>query len=99
MCIRDSIFQNVYPLHQLFKSMIIFLAIRIAEFQDPSIPASVYRSFLSGNASCTMRTLSKWSPTYQWNAVPQIYFDASGSCLLYTSDAADDLTRVDLGGR
>src|SRR5665811_1321549 len=24
---------------------------------------------------------------------------ARGSCLLYTSDAADDLTRVDLGGR
>src|SRR5665811_2615029 len=23
----------------------------------------------------------------------------SGDCLLYTSDAADDLTRVDLGGR
>src|SRR5665811_1160870 len=23
----------------------------------------------------------------------------SGACLLYTSDAADDLTRVDLGGR
>src|SRR5665811_2530367 len=25
--------------------------------------------------------------------------DSSSSCLLYTSDAADDLTRVDLGGR
>src|SRR5665811_2542741 len=24
---------------------------------------------------------------------------ARGTCLLYTSDAADDLTRVDLGGR
>src|SRR5665811_2404745 len=25
--------------------------------------------------------------------------DVVGACLLYTSDAADDLTRVDLGGR
>src|SRR5665811_1552247 len=25
--------------------------------------------------------------------------DHRGACLLYTSDAADDLTRVDLGGR
>ncbi|GAB5856438.1 hypothetical protein [Staphylococcus aureus] len=29
----------------------------------------------------------------------QIFIDQPLSCLLYTSDAADDLTRVDLGGR
>src|SRR5665811_2293374 len=28
-----------------------------------------------------------------------IVYEATGTCLLYTSDAADDLTRVDLGGR
>ena len=29
----------------------------------------------------------------------QFLNDKMDSCLLYTSDAADDLTRVDLGGR
>ncbi|GAB5779831.1 hypothetical protein JMUB7523_26440 [Staphylococcus aureus] len=29
---------------------------------------------------------------------PQVGLDPT-TCLLYTSDAADDLTRVDLGGR
>src|SRR5665811_1018796 len=34
------------------------------------------------------------------NESPDIGFDRSiNPCLLYTSDAADDLTRVDLGGR
>ena len=30
---------------------------------------------------------------------PKAYFGLDYDCLLYTSDAADDLTRVDLGGR
>src|SRR5665811_2484683 len=30
---------------------------------------------------------------------PPFQYSAAGPCLLYTSDAADDLTRVDLGGR
>ncbi|GAB5764479.1 hypothetical protein JMUB7523_16290 [Staphylococcus aureus] len=30
---------------------------------------------------------------------PRLKFDVLENCLLYTSDAADDLTRVDLGGR
>src|SRR5665811_2623225 len=41
-----------------------------------------------------------------WHAMPHQSAEAwrshrntSGTCLLYTSDAADDLTRVDLGGR
>ena len=29
----------------------------------------------------------------------RVTFLLQGNCLLYTSDAADDLTRVDLGGR
>src|SRR5665811_1098483 len=32
-------------------------------------------------------------------AVSDLIAALSGTCLLYTSDAADDLTRVDLGGR
>src|SRR5665811_1405137 len=39
----------------------------------------------SGNWSCPFTT--------------ELVYFLKSSCLLYTSDAADDLTRVDLGGR
>src|SRR5665811_1835510 len=37
----------------------------------------------------------------RWRDMPKVVFSSTTSavCLLYTSDAADDLTRVDLGGR
>src|SRR5665254_30285 len=38
---------------------------------------------------------SCWPPSQRWTENN----DWSSPCLLYTSDAADDLTRVDLGGR
>src|SRR5665811_2457674 len=44
-------------------------------------------------ASLTPSNTSGWLSTTQW--LPS----TPPACLLYTSDAADDLTRVDLGGR
>src|SRR5665811_2466636 len=34
-----------------------------------------------------------------YNSLDTVNMPAGNTCLLYTSDAADDLTRVDLGGR
>ena len=55
----------------------MFLARLCAACQLPPMPPSVYRRCLSGKASWTMRTLSQWSPVYQWKAVPQMYGEAS----------------------
>src|SRR5665811_2430935 len=58
-----------------------------------------------------MAAVSMLKGLYHWSRVCGIGVDASdefqyhsiawqaATCLLYTSDAADDLTRVDLGGR
>ena len=34
-----------------------------------------------------------------WNSKPTMLVECFNTCLLYTSDAADDLLCVDLGGR
>src|SRR5450756_2654826 len=39
------------------------------------------------------------TPTSVDSPSPLLHYDTSGGCLLYTSDAADDLLCVDLGGR
>jgi len=56
-----------------------FLVSRKAASQVPRTEPSVKSRPLSGKASWSRRTLSWWSPTYQWKAVPQMYFAASGS--------------------
>ena len=43
--------------------------------------------------------MSRKSWTVFWLAALLLLFVFNGSCLLYTSDAADDLLCVDLGGR
>src|SRR5665811_1111684 len=53
---------------------------------------SLYRSKL---ACCTIC----YSSRRPLHAEEKNWFYPRSSCLLYTSDAADDLTRVDLGGR
>src|SRR5680860_1894654 len=50
-------------------------------------------SFTCGNLSCTTSCVTKM-------ARPRaLLMPQCGNCLLYTSDAADDLLCVDLGGR
>src|SRR5665811_265667 len=46
-----------------------------------------------------IREMVGTSPTSWSDAARRAVATASRTCLLYTSDAADDLTRVDLGGR
>src|SRR5450756_478058 len=59
---------------------------------DSRKPAQETPSWLTG---CTLRD-------YGWrhgaSTVPRLGADGSSRCLLYTSDAADDLLCVDLGG-
>src|SRR5665811_1691914 len=47
--------------------------------------------------------LQAWARDTRYAAAARLALEAGGpiatGCLLYTSDAADDLTRVDLGGR
>ena len=58
----------------------------------------IYRLAVFGNHSPTMFPDLENTIVNGQNAYEQIN-DHSWVCLLYTSDAADDLTRVDLGGR
>ena len=60
---------------------------------DPEAMNIVVQHYESYIASLSMRKLRDERGNIYWG------IDEDIRCLLYTSDAADDLTRVDLGGR
>ena len=67
-------FHTTQPSVQLLRSVMTLLARRRAACQVPPMPPSVYSRCLSGKASWTTRTLSKWSPVYQWKArAPDVF--------------------------
>mgnify|MGYP003685493249 CR=1 FL=1 len=47
----------------------------------------------------TRNVLSKWQKLIDSTDASYSYADPDDTCLLYTSDAADDMQCVDLGGR
>src|SRR5665811_2102858 len=63
---------------------------------DRSVVAVVFTA-VGDKAFCTGGNTVEYAEYYSKR--PQEYGEYMDLCLLYTSDAADDLTRVDLGGR
>src|SRR5665811_2337324 len=72
--------------------------IRIAVYEDLSAIERDWRAF-EPHADCTVFQSFDWLATWQRHiGARNGVRPAIVVCLLYTSDAADDLTRVDLGG-
>src|SRR5450756_2556403 len=73
--------------------------IQAFSLRPPRIPPAISSSFLNGVPIGTSKLpgLFTW-PETENSLVPPL-LGLPSSCLLYTSDAADDLLCVDLGGR
>src|SRR5665811_378639 len=102
MCIRDR--RKVKHMQNILKKEGLSNATmkeNIDTFED--VPAYVRRNLsLNVPESKSESKLSKYTLTSDDNDEPVLRENnayLNDNCLLYTSDAADDLTRVDLGGR
>src|SRR5680860_528137 len=88
----SSIFQrSPYPLKAHFATSVA-LHHQIAKPAVPPVPGDHQPQMVDGALSCILSVRPRYH-RFRSRACPSL------SCLLYTSDAADDLLCVDLGGR
>src|SRR5665811_2536632 len=73
---------------------------RCQELVEAAIESYNRVDILVNSAGIIFRATAEETTNQQWRSTIAVNVDATFfTCLLYTSDAADDLTRVDLGGR